>query len=73
MCVLILQKQFQAHGLASNFSKNWFEPPAKRLTFGLTNDSPECKINEITGQTVIYSFRSITRNITRLIFFTISH
>ena len=72
MCVLILQKQFQAHGLASNFSKNWFEPPAKRLTFHVHSDSSECKIYEITGQTVIYSFRSITRNITRQLFSRIS-
>jgi hypothetical protein len=62
----------RAPSVTSNFSKNMREPRAKRLTFRLTNNSPECKIYEITGQTVIYSFRSITRNITRLIFPSIS-
>ncbi len=56
----------------SNFSKNKREPEANRLTFSLTSDSAECKINEITGKTVNYSFRSITRNITRLNFLAIS-
>jgi len=48
-------------------------PRAQRLTFHLTSDSAECKIYEITGQTVIYSFRSITRNITRSVIIAISH
>jgi hypothetical protein len=47
-------------------------PRAQRLTFHLTSDSAECKIYEITGQTVIYSFRSITRNITRRLFLPVS-
>ena len=37
------------------------------------SDAAECKIYEIAGQTVNYSFRSITRNITRRLFLTISH
>jgi len=48
--------------MASNFSKNQFKPQANPLTFRLTNDSPECKIYQSAGKTVIYSFRSITRN-----------
>ena len=72
MCVLILQKQFQASSQTSNFSKNKREPQAKRLTFGQPSDAAECKINEIAGQTVIYSFHSITRNITRRLFLSIS-
>jgi len=40
--------------------------------FRLTSDTAECKIYEITGETVIYSFHSITRNITRLPFIDIS-
>ncbi len=59
--------------MASNFSEKKRKPQANRLTFRLTNDSAECKIYEITGQTVIYSFSSITRNITRLPFSPISH
>ena len=51
--------------MASNFSEKKRKPPANRLTFRLTSDSAECKINEIAGKTVIYSFQSITRNITR--------
>jgi hypothetical protein len=47
---------------------NKFKPQANSLTFRVRYDSAECKIYEITGETVIYSFRSITRNITRLIF-----
>jgi hypothetical protein len=39
----------------------------------LTSDAAECKIYKITGKTVIYSFRSITRNITRLLFSLLSH
>ena len=54
--------------MASNFSKNKREPQAKRLTFHQPNDSDGCKIYEIAGQTVNYSFRSITRNITRRLF-----
>ena len=49
------------------------EPQANHLTFRMLFDSAECKIYESTGKTVIYSFRSITRNITRLIFLYISH
>jgi hypothetical protein len=41
--------------MASNFSKNLFKPQAKRLTFALQSDAAECKIYEITGETVIYS------------------
>ena len=54
--------------MASVFCKNLFEPQAKRLNFHQPSDAAECKIYEIAGQTVIYSFRSITRNITRLRF-----
>jgi hypothetical protein len=36
--------------------------PRLASNFRLTSDSAECKINEITGETVNYSFRSITRN-----------
>ena len=43
-----------------------------RLTFRQPSDSAECKIYEITGKTVIYSFRSITRNITRRLFLPVS-
>ena len=49
-----------------------FSVRAWRLTFHLTSNSAECKIYEIAGQTVIYSFRSITRNITRRLFLSIS-
>jgi hypothetical protein len=59
--------------MTSNFSKNMREPQANHLTFRMLFDSAECKIYEIAGQTVIYSFRSITRNITRLIFSHLSH
>jgi succinate-semialdehyde dehydrogenase/glutarate-semialdehyde dehydrogenase len=52
-----------AGGFDANLSRLRRELQAKRLTFGLTNEASECKINEITGKTVIYSFRSITRNI----------
>ena len=55
------------------FSKNQFEPQANPLTFRVLVDSAECKMYEITGQTVIYSFRPITRNITRLPFLLVSH
>jgi hypothetical protein len=51
---------------------NKFKPQANRLTFHVHSDSTECKIYEITGQTVIYSFRSITRNITRRLFLPVS-
>ena len=44
--------------IASNFSKNQLESQTNPLTFGLTSDSAECKIYEITGQTVNYSFPS---------------
>jgi hypothetical protein len=44
-----------------------------RLTFRVRYDSAECKIYEIAGKTVNYSFRSITRNSTRLIFLSVSH
>ena len=54
--------------MASNFSKNKREPQANRLTFHVHSDSAECKINEITGKTVTYSFSSITRNYTSAIF-----
>jgi len=59
--------------MASNFSKNKREPQAKRLTFRVHSDSAECKIYEITGETVIYSFRSITRNITRSLFSLVTY
>ena len=39
--------------------------PRMASNFRLTSDTAECKIYEITGETVIYSFHSITRNITR--------
>ena len=58
--------------IASNFSKNKLESQTNPLTFRLTNDAAECKIYEITGKTVIYSFRSITRNITRWLFLPVS-
>ena len=45
---------------------------ANPLTFRLTSDAAECKIYEIAGQTVNYSFRSITRNITRRLFSPVS-
>jgi hypothetical protein len=57
----------------ANFRPNWFECQAKRLTFGQPNDSAEYKIYESTGKTVIYSFRSITRNITRRLFSSVSN
>ena len=61
-------KQVRASKVAPNFSKNYFCRQANRLTFRLTSDAAECKIYEITGKTVNYSFHSITRNTTRLPF-----
>ena len=65
-------KQVRAPKVAPNFSKNYFCRQANRLTFRLTSDAAECKIYEITGQTVNYSFHSITRNITRLLFLLVT-
>jgi hypothetical protein len=42
--------------------------PRLASNFPVHSDSAECKIYENVGKAVIYSFRSITQNITRLLF-----
>jgi hypothetical protein len=60
-----------AHGV--ELSLQQVRDPRLASNFRLTSAASECKIYEIAGKTVIYSFRSITRNITRLAFIIISH
>jgi hypothetical protein len=42
--------------------------PRLASNFPVHSDAAECKIYQSAGETVIYSFRPITRNITRLLF-----
>ena len=83
LCVTLHQlvnpKLKHLHGIQFHLSfANWWygliklKPQANPLTFRVLVDSAECKIYEITGETVNYSFRSITRNITRFPFSILS-
>jgi len=84
LCVTLHQlvnpKLKHLHGIQFHLSfANWWygliklKPQANPLTFRVLVDSAECKIYEITGETVIYSFHSITRNITRLLFSLVTY
>jgi hypothetical protein len=58
--------------LEPNLTIYWFEPCVWSLTFRVLVNRAKCRFNESAGKIVIYNFRSITRNITRLLFLDIS-